>query len=127
MRFKDVGNYSKTLEKNMNQNIKDTYQGAFNARIGGEVMFDNVFSGRAGFNYSGNPYKNADYTNYTASLGIGAKLGRGMYVDLTGAYNAVNYKESPYLINENYWNNASPVADIKNQRTNVVLTIGSKF
>ncbi|MGE8291086.1 MAG: OmpP1/FadL family transporter [Sphingobacterium sp.] len=127
MRFKDAGSYNKTLEKEMNQNIKDTYQGAFNARIGGEVLFDNVFSGRAGFNYSGNPYKNADYTNYTASLGIGAKLGRGMYIDLTGAYNAINYKESPYVIDENYWKAASPVADIKNQRTNVVLTIGSKF
>lgn len=127
MRFRDVGNYSKTLEKNMNQNIKDTYQGAFNARIGGEVLLDNVFSGRAGFNYSGNPYKNADYTNYTASLGIGAKLGRGMYIDLTGTYNAINYKESPYTIDENYWNAASPAADIKNQRTNVILTIGSKF
>ncbi|MEI2274027.1 hypothetical protein OHD16_17900 [Sphingobacterium sp. ML3W] len=127
MRFKDAGAYNKTLEQEMNQNIKNTYQGALNARIGGEVLFDNVFSGRAGFNYSGNPYKNADYTNYTASLGIGAKLGRGMYIDLTGAYNAVNYKESPYTIAEDFWNTASPAADIKNQRTNVVLTIGSKF
>jgi hypothetical protein len=127
MRFKDVGNYSKSLEKNMNQNIKDTYQGAFNARIGGEVLFDNVLSGRAGFNYSGNPYKDVDYTNYTASLGIGAKLGRGMYIDLTGAYNAIKYEERPYLIDEQYFGNTSPIANIKNQRTNVVLTIGSKF
>ncbi|WP_398455956.1 OmpP1/FadL family transporter [Sphingobacterium thalpophilum] len=127
MRFRDAGTSNKALETAMNQNIKENYQGAFNARIGGEILFDNVFSGRAGFNYSGNPYKNADYTNYTASLGIGAKLGRGMYIDLTGAYNAVNYKENPYLIAEDYWNKASPAADIKNQRTNIVLTIGSKF
>nr|WP_288813191.1 hypothetical protein [uncultured Sphingobacterium sp.] len=127
MRFKDAGAYNKTLEQEMNQNIKNTYQGALNARIGGEVLFNNVFSGRAGFNYSGNPYKDVDYTNYTASLGIGAKLGRGMYIDLTGAYNSIKYEERPYLIDEQYWNNTSPVANIKNQRTNVVLTIGSKF
>ncbi len=111
----------------MNQSIKDTYQGAINARIGGEVLFDNVFSGRAGFNYSGNPYKNADYTDYTGSLGVGAKLGRGMYIDLTGAYNAVNFKENPYIIDEAHWKSSSPLADIKNQRTSVILTIGSKF
>lgn len=127
MRFRDAGSYNKALETQMNQNIKNTYQGALNARIGGEVLFDNVFSGRAGFNYSGNPYKNADYTDYTGSLGVGAKLGRGLYVDLTGAYNAINYTERPYTIDEAYWKTASPTASIKNQRTSVVLTVGSKF
>lgn len=127
IRYKDAGGYNKLQEDRMNQSIKDTYQGAINARIGGEVLFDNVFSGRAGFNYSGNPYKNADYTDYTGSLGVGAKLGRGMYIDLTGAYNAVNFKENPYIIDEAHWKSSSPLADIKNQRTSVILTIGSKF
>lgn len=127
IRYRDVNGYNSNQEEAMNESIKNNYQGAFNARIGGELLLNSVFSGRAGFNYSGNPYKNADYENYTASLGIGAKLGRGMYIDLTGAYNAINYKESPYVIDEAHWASSSPVADIKNQRTNLILTIGSKF
>ncbi|AIM36570.1 hypothetical protein ACFX5U_06260 [Sphingobacterium sp. SG20118] len=128
MRWRDVNNYNKADEKQMNANIKDTYQAAFNVRVGGEVLFDQVFSGRAGFNYNGNPYKSADYKTYGISAGLGAKLGRGLYLDLTGVYQANNYKESPYLITyEGDWNTVSPSVDIKNSRTNVMLTIGSKF
>lgn len=127
MRWRDV-NSNRITEKRMNDNIKETYKAAFNVRLGGEVLFDQTFSGRAGFNFNGNPYKNADYKTYGISAGVGAKLGGGVYLDLTGVYNANNYKESPYKITyEGDWNTVSPRADIKNSRTNVMLTIGSKF
>lgn len=127
MRWRDSRNNS-AIEKEMNNSIKETYQAAFNVRLGGEVLFDQTFSGRAGFNFNGNPYKNADYKTYGISAGVGAKLGGGVYLDLTGVYNANNYKESPYKITyEGDWNTVSPRADIKNSRTNVMLTIGSKF
>ncbi|UIR57163.1 hypothetical protein LZQ00_04945 [Sphingobacterium sp. SRCM116780] len=128
MRFRDASNANKLTEQQMNDNIKATYQSALNVRVGGEVLLDKTFSGRAGFNYNGNPYKDADYQTYGISAGLGAKLGGGFYADLTGMYSANNYKESPYSITyEGDWNTTSPRADIKNSRTNVVLTIGTKF
>lgn len=127
MRYRDVYNDNQ-LEKEMNANIKNNYQAAFNLRVGGEVLFNQILSGRAGFNYNGNPYKDAEYKTYGISAGLGAKLGRGVYLDLTGVYNANNYKENPYRITyEGDWGTVSPSVDVKNSRTNVMLTIGSKF
>ncbi|MEJ5144169.1 MULTISPECIES: OmpP1/FadL family transporter [unclassified Sphingobacterium] len=127
MRYRDVYN-NNSNEQQMNANIKNTYQAAFNVRVGGEVLFNQILSGRAGFNYNGNPYKDAEYKTYGISAGLGAKLGRGVYLDLTGVYNANNYKENPYRITyEGDWNTVSPSVDVKNSRTNVMLTIGSKF
>lgn len=102
-----------------NREIKNTYQSAINLRVGGEVLFNPIFSGRAGFNYYGNPYKNADQDNYLISAGLGTKLSNSVYLDLAAMHHIYQYKEYPYSI--------APIADIKNQRTSVVLTLGAKF
>ncbi|WP_437918184.1 OmpP1/FadL family transporter [Sphingobacterium sp. LRF_L2] len=108
--------------------VKDAYQSVVNFRVGGEFLFTNAISGRAGFNYYGNPYKNADNTQYSGSLGLGAKLTNTLYLDLAVVHLVNDYKVSPYtIIDETFWNTTTPTADIKHQRTNVVLTFGAKF
>ncbi len=109
------------------QDFKDAYRGAVNLRVGGEYLITNTVSGRAGINYFGNPYKNADNKQYSGSLGLGTKLTNTLYLDLAVVHLINDYKVSPYLIDEGFWGSASPVADIKHQRTNVVLTLGAKF
>lgn len=103
------------------------YKAAINARIGGEYLITNIISGRAGFNYYGNPYKNADYSHYTGTLGLGVKLSSSLYMDIAVVHNMLKYYESPYTFEEGFWETPNPVAEIKNNRTNAVLTLGAKF
>jgi len=107
--------------------VKDAYQSVVNFRIGGEYLFTNAISGRAGFNYFGNPYRDADNTQYSGSLGLGAKLSNTLYLDLAVVHLVNDYKVRPYSIDENFWNTPNPTADIKHQRTTAVLTFGAKF
>src|SRR5690606_36458332 len=65
-------NNNRSIEDVWNSDIKETYQGVVNARVGGEILLTSILSGRAGFNYYGNPYKNADNKEYSGSLGLGA-------------------------------------------------------
>lgn len=111
----------------INQNIKDELQGAFNFRIGGEYLFTNIVSGRAGFNYFGNPYKNADDKNLNGSLGLGFKLSNAAYLDVAVVHQVNSYKQAPYTIDEGFWGVASPVASIDHKRTSAVMTLGVKF
>lgn len=108
------------------EDFKAVYQGAVNLRVGGEYLLTNILSGRAGFNYFGNPYKIADNKQYSGSLGLGVKLSNTLYMDVAVVHLVNDYKVSPYTLDE-IWLSNSPVADIKHQRTNAVLTLGAKF
>ena len=127
IKVRTIGGVNPSLENSWDQEAKAAYQGAFNFRIGGEVLLTNALSGRAGFNYYGNPYKNADNKQLSGSLGLGVKLTKAMYMDLAVVHLVNDYKTSPYQIDESFWGSKSPVADIKLQRTNAVLTLGAKF
>lgn len=114
---------------NVNNNIKNNLQSVMNVRVGGEYLFTNIISGRAGFNYFGNPYKNASDTNYSGSLGLGFKLTDAIYLDLAVVQQVQKYKSSPYVLSD-FWINRDvlqPVASITNRRTSGLLTIGAKF
>ncbi|MBP3944008.1 hypothetical protein J5U18_10625 [Sphingobacteriaceae bacterium WQ 2009] len=122
-KFSMPGYASDATEVAMNESIKSTYKSVLNVKVGGEYLFSNTFSGRLGFNYNGNPYKEADYKNLAGTAGLGLKFANGAYVDLAVVHNAISYNHSPYsseLIT------VAPAA-IKLQRTNAVLTIGTKF
>ncbi|GGH13389.1 hypothetical protein FAZ19_08430 [Sphingobacterium alkalisoli] len=116
-----------SIYNTLNEDIKDEYQGAVNLRVGGEYLFNNIVSGRAGFNYFGNPYQYADDTNYSGSLGLGFKLTSSAYLDVAVVHQVNSYKQSPYVIDESFWGVPSPVASIDHNRTNVLLTLGAKF
>lgn len=116
-----------SIYNTLNEDIKDEYKGAVNLRVGGEYLFNNIVSGRAGFNYFGNPYQYADDTNYSGSLGLGFKITNSVYMDIAVVHQVNSYKQNPYTINESFWGVASPVASIDHNRTNVLLTLGAKF
>ncbi|PRD46316.1 OmpP1/FadL family transporter [Sphingobacterium haloxyli] len=127
IKVRDIGRVNSSDDALWDEDFKAAYKGAVNLRIGGEYLITNTISGRAGINYFGNPYKNADNTQYSGSLGLGTKLTNTLYLDLAVVHSVNDYKVSPYLIDEEFWDSTSPVADIKHQRTNVVLTLGAKF
>lgn len=128
MRYSSANNSLNTNYSGLNQDIKDFYKGALNFKVGGEVLFTNILSGRAGFNYFGNPYKgDIDDKNYSGSLGLGIKLTNTLYMDLALVHQVNSYKQAPYSIDETFWNASSPVASIDHKRTSGVLTIGAKF
>lgn len=114
--------------QDINGDIKDLYKGAINFKIGGEYLFTNILSGRAGFNYFGNPYKGGiEDKNYSGSLGLGVKLSNSFYMDLAVVHQIHTYNEASYLISEDFWNAQSPVASIERNRTNAVMTFGARF
>ena len=127
LKVRTAGYSDSQLEADWDAEVKDNYKSSVNFRVGGEYLFTNILSGRAGFNYYGNPYKNADNTQYSGSLGLGIKLSNTMYMDLAVVQQVNDYKVSPYSIDTEHWKTASPTADIKLQRTNAVLTLGAKF
>lgn len=102
--------------------IKDSYQGAINFRVGGEYVFSPQLLARAGYNYKGSPYKDYESTKQTVSAGLGYRI-NNVYVDL--AYQNQLYKQEyvPYQSSVN----PTEAALIENTRNNVLLTLGVKF
>lgn len=127
IKVRDAGRNSSAYDDLWDEDFKDAYRGVVNLRIGGEYLLTNTLSGRAGFNYFGNPYKQAENKQYSGSLGLGVKLTNTLYLDLAVVHLINDYKVSPYILDEEFWKSTSPVADIKHRRTNAVLTLGAKF
>lgn len=124
-----TANYSLNYSyDDINSDIKNLYRGAVNVKVGGEYLFTNILSGRAGFNYFGNPYKGGiEDKNYSGSLGLGVKLTNALYMDLAVVHQINSYKQAAYVIAEDFWKAPSPIASIGHSRTNGVLTLGVKF
>ncbi|MGO1595693.1 MAG: hypothetical protein ACTHZ1_10710 [Sphingobacterium sp.] len=115
-----------SFENQTNQEIKDTYKGAFNFKVGGEFLITNRLAARAGFNLLGSPYKGAESSDYIVSGGLGYVVTNAIYIDLTAQqYKALRYNHHAYPLRT--WDSPVPTADVKNSRTNVVLTLGAKF
>lgn len=127
IKVRTIGRVNPSKENEWDKDVKKDYQGAVNLRVGGEILLTNALSGRAGFNYYGNPYKGADNKQLSGSLGLGVKLSKALYMDLAVVHLVNDYKTTPYKIDEEFWKSKNPVADIKHQRTNAVITLGAKF
>lgn len=115
-----------SFENQTNQDIKNNYQGAFNFKVGGEFLITEQLAARAGFHLLGSPYKGDSTTDYIASAGLGYVLTHSLYLDLTAQqYKALSYNHHAYPTGS--WDTPIPTAEVKNNRTNVVLTFGAKF
>ena len=128
-KYSNSSTYAPRQFDDINRDIKDNLQGAVNFRIGGEYLFTNIISGRAGFNYFGNPYKYAEDSNISGSLGLGFKLSNSAYLDLALVHQVNSYKQAPYTLSD-FWVQkgiTEPIADIKHNRTNALMTLGFKF
>jgi hypothetical protein len=107
----------------LNAIIKERFRPAFNLRLGGELKFKTIM-GRAGFAYMGSPFANSELkgTRMLLSGGLGYR-NAGMFVDLTYQHALIKQSHVPYYLEDK----PIPVADGRNNRGMVVLTVGFKF
>ncbi len=111
--------YYKDLKSVVNQ----SYKGAFNYRLGGELKFNTIMF-RLGGAYYSSPYKDkALKSNITqASGGIGYR-NYGMFIDLTYVQTFNKDVNFPYRLSDK----PNTYAEQKNNRGNIVLTVGFKI
>jgi hypothetical protein len=109
--------------KSLNTVIQNQYKGSFNFRTGGELKF-NTIMGRLGFAYYGNPYKDpALKANRILISGGAGYRGNGMFIDLTYVYSINKDVNFPYRLEDK----SNTFASVKDQRGNLVLTVGFKL
>lgn len=109
--------------KALSKVIKQQYKGNFNFRVGGELKF-NTIMGRLGFAYYSNPYKDAALKSHKmlVSGGLGYR-NKGFFIDLTYVHSFNKETNFPYRLEDK----ANTYATVKNQRGNIVASIGVKF
>jgi hypothetical protein len=107
----------------LNDVIKNRYKGAMNVRVGGEMKFNTVM-GRLGFAYLGSPYEDKELAGKRILLsgGVGYR-NKGFFVDLTYVHAFIQQNQVPYYLEQK----PVPIADGKNNASNVVLTFGVKI
>lgn len=108
----------------LNRVISDTYKGAVNLRVGGEMKFT-VLAVRAGFAYYGNPYSESsiDASIKKVSGGLGYR-NKGFFADLTYVHTlSGNDTYQPYALQAT----TVKAASLKSTGGTVVATIGFKF
>lgn len=125
-------------EQAMNQDIKNTYQGASNFRLGAEVRLGKYFMVRAGGGYYGNPYKVSGYNAQRIDIngGVGFHF-HHFFTDLGFVHSMYQSQEQPYSVDYGVYNGipsvvSGPAATIPTATTNfslnnIALTIGAKF
>ena len=116
------------VDQNMKQGITTNYTQAFHVRLGGELRITPQFLARAGFAHLGSPYKDVDNTTQIYSGGLGYRYGQ-FYVDAMYMHNSYSFQTNPYTIDTEWWGStfSNPVADVKVQRGQAMLTFGVKF
>jgi hypothetical protein len=110
--------------KSLNKAIDNTYKGAFNFKVGGELKFTTIM-GRLGVAYYGNPYKNlngAKGSRFLLSGGLGYR-NKGMFIDLTYVHNMTKDVHYAYRLQ----NSPFAAANIKSTAGNAILTVGFKI
>lgn len=105
----------------LNKVIDNLYKNAFNFRLGGEIKFNTVMF-RLGGAYYGNPYKNESANLYKVSGGLGYR-NKGIFIDLTYVYSINKDIHYPYLLQDK----TNSAASIKNNASNIIVTIGFKI
>jgi hypothetical protein len=113
----------KAYYKALNNVVKRDYKGNFNFRVGGELKFK-IIMARLGFAFYSNPYKDAAYkaSRMLLSGGLGYR-NKGFFIDLTYVH-AMNKDVSfPYRLEDR----ANTYASLKQNRGNIVATVGVKW
>ncbi len=123
----------KNYQQNVNDVIKQTYQGASNIRTGLEIRLDNV-SLRGGFGYYGNPYKsgNPSGERLDFSGGLGFRF-QNAFIDLGFVHHQYKSSEQPYNLSGTnnpssiYYGLVVPTANLETSSNNAVVTFGFKL
>jgi hypothetical protein len=108
-----------------NNNIKQYYQSAVNARIGGEARVNNHFFIRGGYGIQGSPQKQIQSSINTTSAGIGYRWDK-YYIDITYTHVKESETQYPYILDSGS-TFSSPFASLNNTYNNAYLTMGVRF
>jgi len=118
-----VTDEEKAYYKALNKVVKRNYKGNFNFRVGGELKFK-IIMARLGFAYYSKPYKDAELkaSRMLLSGGLGYR-NKGFFVDLTYVHAINKDVNFPYRLEDR----ANTYAELKQQKGNIVATVGFKF
>ncbi len=121
--FHDVNNDASSADyyHSLTKTLGSVYKHAINARVGGELKF-NTFMVRLGGAYYGNPYQ-AETSNLVKVTGGLGYRNKGIFVDLAYVYSMLKDVNFPYRLQDK----PNTPASIKNNRGNIVATIGFKL
>lgn len=113
----------KAYYKSLTSVVRNDFKGAFNFRLGGELKFNTIMA-RLGFAYYGNPYKDSNLkaNRVIVSGGLGYRH-KGVFIDLTYAHSFSKDVNFPYILEDR----ANTFASLKQQRGNIIATVGFKF
>ncbi|WP_258105448.1 OmpP1/FadL family transporter [Marinoscillum sp. MHG1-6] len=117
---------SNTPELNMNadnQEIINLYRNTLNYRLGAEVRMD-IFRFRAGYAYTADPYRDAEFdrSRQNLTLGVGIRK-KNFYTDLAVVNTLYKDIYSPYYLPDN----SQPQVQFDNQNTAISATVGFTF
>jgi hypothetical protein len=120
----DNGNGDVEYYKQVTEAVKQSYKGALNFRVGGELKFNTLMT-RLGFAYYGNPYDDKELKAHKMNVsgGVGYR-DKGIFVDLTYVYSLNKDVNFPYRLDAP---RANTFAEIKDNTSNVMLTFGIKL
>jgi hypothetical protein len=107
-----------------NRAVMSNFKDAINFRIGAEYKIDKLML-RAGYGSQGDPYVSTDNKSFnisTFSGGIGYRINK-YYIDMTYQKVVSNSERWPYSLNDV----PTSIANIRNNRNNIFLTVGSRF
>lgn len=109
--------------KSLNKVIRGEYKGNFNFRAGGELKFNTIMT-RLGFAYYTNPYKDKALkaNRMLLSGGLGYRH-KGFFIDLTYVHSFNKDVDFAYRLQDK----DNTFATVKNQRGNIIASIGFKF
>jgi hypothetical protein len=118
-----VTDEEKVYYKALNNVVKKNYKGNFNFRVGGELKFK-IIMARLGFAYYSKPYKEAEFkaSRMLLSGGLGYR-NKGFFIDLTYVHAMSKDVNIPYRLE----NKPNTYAELKQQKGNIVATVGLKF
>ncbi len=107
----------------VNAQIKDSYKGNINFRLGGELKFHTIMF-RLGGAYYGSPYADANLhaNRILATGGLGYR-DHGIFIDLSYVHNFTKDVQFAYRLNDK----PNTFAEQGGNRGNIVLTFGCKF
>jgi hypothetical protein len=126
------GNSYQDEESSINQELKNTFKGTSNFRVGAEGLITKFFMARLGFGYYGNPYKESDMdgSRIDVSGGLGFRT-QNFFVDIALVHSMYKSEFQPYNVDYSYVMSgpavAMPVSTTNFSINNLALTVGCKF
>lgn len=107
----------------VNKVVKQSYKGALNIRVGGELKF-NPFMVRLGYAHYGSPYKDKELKagKNILSGGLGYR-DKGIFIDLTYVRNITRNVNFPYMLQDK----PNTFANVKSNLGQILLTFGFKI